>query len=198
MRWWPLVAWLLCGSVTLQLYALSAPEFLGTALHEVSVPSEWTNPWWVLTESLRSLQIGFAGVTIVLCGGGLVSAGWLSLLRRDSQACLDMTLPPVLAGSTMLLLGHNLWPRFFFFAMGFALLIVVHGAMTVPRLLPILQFHGRRGRQIGIILTSLIIVAAGMTVPRYYALPKQDFTGARDYVERYRTPQEEVVAVGLA
>jgi 4-amino-4-deoxy-L-arabinose transferase-like glycosyltransferase len=198
MRWQPLVAWLLCGSVTLQLYALSAPEFLSTALHEVSVPSEWTNPWWVLMESLRSLRIGFAGVTVVLCGGLLVSAGWLSLLRRDSQACLAMTLPPVLAGSTMLLLGHNLWPRFFFFAMGFALFIVVHGAMTVPRLLPILQSHRHPGRQVGVILTGLIILAAGMTVPRYYALPKQDFTGARNYVEQYRTPQDAVVAVGLA
>jgi hypothetical protein len=198
MRWQPLVAWLLCGSVTLQLYALSAPEFLSTALHEVSVPSEWTNPWWVLMESLRSLRIGFAGVAVVLCGGVLVSAGWLSLLRRDSQACLAMTLPPVLAGSTMLLLGHNLWPRFFFFAMGFALLIVVHGAMTVPRLLPILPSRRRLRMLIGIVLTGLIIVAAGMTVPRYYAFPKQDFTGARDYVERYRTPQDEVVAVGLA
>src|SRR5215470_911178 len=124
MRWQPLVAWLLCGSMTLQLYALSAPEFLGTALHEVSVPSEWTNLLWVLAESLRSMQIGFAGVTVVLGGGVLVSAGWVSLLRRDAQACLAMTLPPVLAGLTMLLLGHNLWPRFFFFAMGFALLIV--------------------------------------------------------------------------
>jgi 4-amino-4-deoxy-L-arabinose transferase-like glycosyltransferase len=198
MRSRPLVAWLLCGSVTLQLYAFSAPEFLSTALHEVSVPSEWTNPWWVLMESLRSLRIGFAGVTVVLCGGVLVSAGWLSLLRRDAQACFAMTLPPVLAGSTMLLLGHNLWPRFFFFAMGFALLIVVHGAMTVPRLLPILSSRGRLGSQIGMILTGLIIVAAGMTVSRYYALPKQDFTGARDYVERYRTPQDTVVAVGLA
>jgi len=196
--WQPLVAWLLCGSVTLQLYALSAPEFLGTALHEVSVPSEWTNPLWVITESLRSLQGGFAGVTVVLCGGVLVSAGWLSLLRRDSRACFAMTLPPVLAGSSMLLLGHNLWPRFFFFATGFALLIVVHGAMTVPRLLPILQSRGRQGRQMGVILTGLIIVAAGMTVPRYYALPKQDFTGARDYVERYRTPHDAVVATGLA
>jgi 4-amino-4-deoxy-L-arabinose transferase-like glycosyltransferase len=198
MRWQPLVAWLLCGSMTLQLYALSAPEFLGTALHEVSVPSEWTNLLWVLAESLRSMQIGFAGVTVVLGGGVLVSAGWVSLLRRDAQACLAMTLPPVLAGLTMLLLGHNLWPRFFFFAMGFALLIIVHGAMTIPHLLPILQSRGRLGRQIGIILTGLIIAAAGMTVPRYYALPKQDFTGARDYVERYRTPHDAVVAVGLA
>ncbi len=31
----------------------------------------------------------------------------------------------------MLALGHNLWPRFFFFCMGFALLIAVHGAMEL-------------------------------------------------------------------
>jgi hypothetical protein len=35
-------------------------------------------------------------------------------------------------------------------------------------------------------------------VPRCYALPKQDFVGARDYVERQRTAGDPVIAVSLA
>src|SRR5262249_40201596 len=44
----PLLAWILAGTLTLQLYALSLPQFFQTALHEVSLPSEWTNSMWVL------------------------------------------------------------------------------------------------------------------------------------------------------
>ena len=35
------------------------------------------------------------------------------------------------------------------------------------------------------------------TLPRSY-LPKQDFSGARDYVEQARQPGDEIVTVGLA
>jgi hypothetical protein len=50
----------------------------------------------------------------------------------------------------------------------------------------------------GFVLTGLIIVASLSNVPRCYALPKQDFTGARDFVERNRRPPDTVVTVGLA
>ncbi len=43
-----------------------------------------------------------------------------------------------------------------------------------------------------------MIVASTLTVPRCYALPKQNYTGARDFVERNRHSGDAVVAVGLA
>jgi 4-amino-4-deoxy-L-arabinose transferase-like glycosyltransferase len=200
--WKPLVALLLCGSLTLQLYALSLPEFLSTALHEISLESEWTNPLWVITESLRSLKVGFAGTAIVLCGGAMVMAGWISILRRNYQAGLAMTLPGLLAGTSMLVLGHNLWPRFFFFCMGFALLIAVEGAIVAPQKLfslikPLRAREGLAGAT-GLALASFMILASSITIARYYALPKQDFTGARDFVEQNRAQSDAVVAVGLA
>ena len=139
-------AYILCGTFTLQLFALSLPEFLRTGLAEVSPPSEWTNPLWVVKESLRSLQIGFAAMAVVLCGGLLVAAGWIDIARREASAAWEMILPGIAGGGSMLALGHNLWPRFFFFCMGFALLIAVHGAMELPRLVAklrvILYPHG--------------------------------------------------------
>jgi hypothetical protein len=200
--WRPLIALLLCGSVTLQLYALSLPEFLSTALHEISLESEWTNPLWVITESLRSLKVGFAGTAIVLCGGAMVVIGWISILRRSYQAALAMTLPGLLAGSSMLVLGHNLWPRFFFFCMGFALLIAVQGAVVAPQKLfalikPLREREGL-ATATGLSLACLMILASSVTIARCYALPKQDFTGARDFVEQNRVQSDAVVAVGLA
>jgi hypothetical protein len=95
--------------------------------------------------------------------------------------------------------GHNLWPRFFFFCMGFALLIVVHGAMQAPRFLQIIPlFRSDWASRAGYALTGLMIVMSTITIPRCYALPKQDFTGARAYVEQLRQPGDVVVVVGLA
>jgi hypothetical protein len=193
-------AFALCGTMALQLYALSLPEFLRTAAGEVSPDTEWTKPLWVLTESLRSLRIGFAGTTIVLGGGVLVAAGLLDILRRQPRATAAMILPAVLGGGAMLTLGHNLWPRFFFFSMGFGLLIVVHGAAELPRFL----FQPRRhdleawAARAGYGLAALLILASMTTVPRAYALPKQDFTGARVFVERQLGPDDKVIVVGLA
>ncbi len=210
---WPLiVAWLLSASLTLQLHALALPEFLQSGLHEVSLPSDWTNPLWVITESLRSLRVGFSGIVVVLCGGALVGVGWLSIFGRDRRAGLALILPALLAGGLMLALGHNLWPRFFFFSMGFALLIVVRGAMASPQLLLVSlerikdgvkgglngAAYERLATRAGMVLVCLITIASAATLPRNYRLPKQDFTGARDYVERQRQPGDAVVAVGLA
>jgi hypothetical protein len=201
-RWQPILAWLLCGSLTLQVYALALPEFLRTGIHEVSEPTEWVSLWWVVTESLRSLRLGFSGAVVLLAGGSLVCVGLWGIFRRDRLAIFSMILPPVFAGVTTLIWSHNFWPRLFFFAMGFGLLIVVHGALTLPQLLravlPAVKLQERWLATAGVVIAILMIIASSLTIPRCFALPKQDFTGARDFVERNRHSQDAVVAVGLA
>lgn len=198
----PVAAWFLSVTVTLQLYALALPEFLRVGLHEESRNSEWTNPFWVLNETIRNLSIGFAGVAVVLAGGAFVAFGWISLFRKNRRAAVLMILPPVFAGTLMLGLGHNLFPRFFFFAMGFGLLIVIHGLFELPRFaakrLGILEKRRAAVDLAGVALVSLMIIASITTVPRNYALPKQDFSGARNFVESRRLPGETVVAVSIA
>jgi mannosyltransferase len=198
----PLVAWFLSVTVTLQLYALALPEFLRIGLHEESKNSEWTNPLWVLTETIQNLSIGFAGIAVVVCGGAFVAFGWLMLFKKNRRAAVLMVLPPIFAGIFMLALGHNLFPRFFFFAMGFALLIVIHGAVELPKFLSSLigKFDNESAIQnsIGVALVTLMILASITTVPRNYALPKQNFSGAREYVENQRLPGEKIVAVSIA
>jgi hypothetical protein len=192
-------AFLLCGTFTLQLYALSLPEFLRTGLSEFSPPSEWTNPLWVVRESLRSLQVGFAAIAVVACGGVMVGAGWLGVLRKQACAGWAMVLPGALGGGLMLALGHNLWPRFFFFSMGFGLLIAVHGAVELPRLVArFLSVPNIWAVRAGYAMAGLMIAVSAATVPRCYALPKQDFTGARAYVESNARAGDAVAVAGLA
>ena len=199
---YPFVGWALCGTLTLQGYALALPEFLGTGIHEVSEPSEWISLWWLVTESLRSLQLGFSAVAVLLAGGVMVCVGVWGLLRRDLMALASMILPPVFAGVTTLLWSHNFWPRLFFFAMGFGLLIAVNGALNLPQLLrwvvPAEKVSDRSLATAGVALAVLMIVASTATIPRCYALPKQNYTGARDFVESNRRNGDAVVAVGLA
>lgn len=198
----PIAAWLLSCTVTLQLYALSLPEFLRTGLHEDSRNSEWTNPVWVLTESIQNLSIGFAGVGVVLVGAAFVLFGWSSIFRRNRRAALLMVLPAVLSGGLMLSLGHNIFPRFFFFVMGFGILIVIYGALELPNFAArlIAQRDSRKAfaKRLGVCFATLIIALSLFTVPRNYALPKQDFAGAKDYVEGQLTPGGKAVAVNLA
>lgn len=200
----PFVAWFLSVTITFQLYALALPEFLRVGLHEESKNSEWTNPLWVLTETLQNLSIGFAGIAVVFIGAAFVVFGWLSLFKTNRRAALTMILPPIFAGSLILGLGHNLFPRFFFFAMGFGLIIVVHGAIELPRFLlknisaEIPNLKSQVPNRIGVALVLMIIAASIITVPRNYALPKQDFSGAKNYVENNRLPDEEIVAVNIA
>ncbi|MBP6821484.1 MAG: glycosyltransferase family 39 protein [Acidobacteria bacterium] len=202
-NWWqPILAWTLCGTLTLQLYALALPEFLSAGLHETSEPSEWTTLWWMVKESVRSLRIGFSGLVILLAGGVMVANGWLGLFKRNRMASLAMVVPAVFSGAVMVIMSHNIWPRFFFFLMGFGLLIAVYGALAVPQLLrwfvPAERISDRLLTNAGVGLAVLMIVASTLTIPRCYALPKQDYTGARDFVERSRHSDDAVVAVGLA
>ena len=100
----------------------------------------------------------------------------------------------------MLALELNLWPRFFFFAMGFGTIVVVRGARIVPRLIAERLVGPARARERGTVagyaLLLLLGIGSALTLPRAYG-PKQDFSGAREFVERLRGPSD-VVVVGLA
>lgn len=198
----PFITWALSVTVTLQLYALALPEFLAVGLHEESGDSEWTNPIWIITESIQGLSVGFAGLAVVLIGGAFVAFGWFSLFKSDRRAGLAMVIPAVLSGATMLALGHNLWPRFFFFCMGFGLLIVINGAIQLPKVLMqnirTLRDRSRLSSGIGISFAFVLIIASLITVPKNYALPKQDFSGAKEFVEQRSESGDEIVAVRLA
>jgi len=195
----PLVAWLLAGSLSLQVYAFSLPEFLRSAAGEVSMPSAWTDPLWLVGEILRNLAVVPGEIAAVVAGGAVLALGWWSVFRQHAEAALAMALPVVLCGVTMLALGHNLWPRFFFFAMGFALLLVVEGAVRLGDLVGgLLERRWAPAQYAGPALAALLVVAFMATSGKAWALPKQDYLGAKAYVETQRQAGDAVVTVGLA
>jgi 4-amino-4-deoxy-L-arabinose transferase-like glycosyltransferase len=194
--WMPFAAWFLGGTLILQGHALALPEFFRLALHEASLPgTEWTNPLWAIAEVLRSLRIGFSGFAVVAGGAVVATAGAVAVLRRNWMAGMSMLLPGFLCAAVLLGLRHNIWPRSFFFCMGFALLIVVHGAAVVPRTL---RVPARLTGVAPIAIAGLLVAVSLATLPRGYALPKQDFIGARNYLEPKNSAGAAVAAIGLA
>ncbi len=202
--WWKcLLAWLFGATLTIQLHAVALPEFFERALHEESKQTQWTNPFWVVTESLNAfLQKGPAGIVLLAGGLATLGVGVIGVARRDWRAAQVMILPGVIGGAAMIATGHNLWPRFFFFCMGYALLFAIHGAVALPRW-ALAAIAPRSAAQrwpttVGIVLALLLIAASAATLPRNYRHPRQDFSGARDFIERERRTEDGVIGVGLA
>jgi hypothetical protein len=200
--WWrPLAAGGLGATLTLQLYALALPDFLRSGLHEVSLESEWTQVWWLIRETIRGLQAGHAAWLAGAALAVVLSAGWLSIVRRNWTAGVAMVVAPALVCALMILGGHNLWPRFVFFSAGFAILVVVRGVNLTARWLArrLLPWAGPRlERWWAAAALGLVLGISIAMVPRNYRLPKQDYSGARDYVERRLGPSETALAIGLA
>ena len=199
--WWKAPAvWLFAGTLVIQVHALALPEFFRSALHEVSLESEWVNPLWVFQESARRLADAGLGSVVVIAGLATILFGLWSIGKRDWRIAVLLIAPGVLGGGTMLALGHNLWPRFFFFCMGFVLLLAVRGtvagsAWLFSRLR--LPTAARLGDRVGAAACLLLIAASVVIVPRSY-LPKQDFSGAKRWLEQAKAPDDPVVTVGLA
>jgi len=200
--WLPLLGFLLTGLLTLALYAPLLPQLLahtvvqnGPAIHW-----EWKNPLWLALATLRGLRIGAGGSLLVVVTAGLIAfTGLASYWRQDRHLVGVLLLPVLVTAVVMLALEHNLWPRFFFFAIGFAFLLLVRGAMVwgeqgarlVGRSAP-------AGVRWGTVLVALTVVGSAWSLPTAYRYPKQDFLGAMRLVDAQRQPSEPVVVVGLS
>jgi hypothetical protein len=53
-------------------------------------------------------------------------------------------------------------------------------------------------RRWAVMVLGLVLAVSSVMIPKNYKLPKQDYRGARNYVERRIGPSERAVAIGLA
>ena len=188
----------LAGLLILQLYVIVLPQVLTGGGSESSVVPAWRNPIWAVVEVLQGVRIGFSGGAVGLVALAVCTIGVLSYLRTAPMVVTLFVAPVALCAAVVIGSGHHVWPRFFFFAFGFAILIVVRGAMTLGRGIGTgLGFTPARAVQAATVATVLLVAAAALALPRAYA-PKQDFEGALKFVEATRGPGDSVVTVGLA
>ncbi len=192
---WLVVGLLSAGIITFAMYAPVLPQVLGSLLGEkVSGPqSEWQGIGWFVAELLGGLARGLPGGWVALAGGAALGLfGVVGVMRRTPAAAMLMILPGVLGLVVLLATGRNLWPRFFFFVGGFAVLIAVRGVGDAFEVV-----LGRRAEKWATLALGAAALGSAILVPRAWG-PKQDYEGAAEYVAQQTSPDEAVVVTGLA
>jgi len=188
----------LAGLLILQFYVIVLPQVLTGVANESSVVTVWRNPAWAMIEILQGLRIGFSGSAVGLVALAVCTVGLVSFVRTAPAVATLLIVPVTLCAAVVIGSGHHVWPRFFFFGFGFAVLIVVRGASVLGRWIGTgLGLPPARAIQAGTLASLLLVAGAAVALPRAYA-PKQDFEGALKFVEASRAPGDSVVTVGLA
>lgn len=190
----PRLAIVLAGVLTVILYAPVLPAMA----HTLAAPgatggaSEWKSPLWFAAEAARGLARGVPGGWVALLAGATVAlVGVVSYSRRSLAVSMLLLVPGLVTAAVMLVTAHNLWPRLFVFALGFAALIAVRGGFALCEMV-----FGARAPLVATAGAVAVGLASAWTVPRVW-VPKQDFGAARAFVETSRRPDDAVVTVDM-
>jgi len=149
-----------------------------------------STPGWALAESVRVLLAGLggAGTAAALAGlaaaGLLFGAGLLAMWRRHRLALGLFVLPGFVTIAGALAARGTMYPRFFFSQAPYAVLIAVCGAFVLAG-----RLAARRsgsGARLGTAAALVLIALSALSLPRDWRYPKQDFGGARAWVDAHR------------
>ncbi len=181
-----------CAGLMVTLVTLPAlPSILGgLAGDEVEISSavEWSSLGWFVAETIRGLGASVPGGWPVLAIVGFVGAlGIVSIARRRPAAAIAMLAPGILILGLLVATNHNLWPRFFFFAGGYAIVFGVRGVMQLLQAAPGSSWRTKvPGVQakVGTYILWIAVLASLLSIPRVWG-PKQDFEGARDWLAEH-------------
>jgi mannosyltransferase len=188
------------AAVTVLLYLPMLDDVIRYFTQTTSQLRNVSTSSWALSEGVRVLRLGLGagsglGAVILLGGAIVVGAGGIDLLRRHTTAVLIMFVPALVTILGAMLGRGTMYPRFFFFLIGYVLIVVVHGAMVVggwvSRLRPSLPVHA-----VGTALVGALVLASLASLPFNYRHPKQDYAGVLRFVERSRAADDTVVAIG--
>lgn len=196
----PLLGLALMGILSTLVYLPIAYDILTVTAVEGRggrVP-EWSSTGWAVRETagrvLSSFPRPWLALVALICGvAGIASAA------RRAPVLLELLIVPVAVGIVVVAgSGHHVWPRFFFFACGFAALVTAAGATALGDAI------ARRWTRdpvtiarAGSAASILLIAAVALGAPAAWG-PKQRFTEARALVERLAGPDDAVATAGPA
>ncbi len=206
-QWQPFLALGLAAWLTVNLYAPVIPQLYGyftrsdvvntAGVGRFTGAESWGNPIWLVNEILNNLMmglgLGWLGVVVIALLG---LYGLVHVLRRDWLFTLLALAPALTTGLVFLLLGRSLWPRMFFQEIGFFAAIAVVSALGAGQLLTRIIRPWPRLIQAVPVLALCILFA--VSLPKVYRYPKQDFSGARDYVKAHLQPGDTVMGLHMA
>jgi hypothetical protein len=198
----PMVGFLVAAGVVVLLYSPVLNQVFArtSSWTQSSVRFEWSNPLWLLAETIRGLSMGMGalGLLLVVPAAVVAFTGLVSYWRANRFAVGLMVVPGIVTAVTLVAVGHNLWPRMFFFAIGFALLFLVRGTIRVAEaVVPRLGGSALATQRVATLFLVLGLAGSLWMLRAAYLYPKQDFAGAMQAVEAARQPGEPVITVGL-
>lgn len=195
----PILGFALSGMLTIALYSpvlMDLQSFFGAGSSNSSVATVG----WAIREAIEQLAVGFGAGAIVLAAVLVGLVGCWSYLRRNPMALALFIVPGPVMLITALVLDRPVFPRFFFFLAGFALLIGVRGAVACAGWAS--RALSARLHPIHLQTAAAAVVVAGMAaasawvLPYSYRVPKQDYDGALQYVQSVSRNGDAVVLVG--
>jgi mannosyltransferase len=197
----PLYGLLLSGTVSIALYAPVIPGVFARTIGVAgtSVRSEWASPLWALKEMVHGLRNGAGGGSFaIIVGGLLLLCGLVSFWRRNRFVVGLVVFPGLVTATAVLATSHNFWPRFFFFEIGFALLMLVRGAVVCSEFAEkLLSGKGGLAFRLSTAVLMLMLFASVLPLRAAYLYPKQDYLSAMRFVEGQQRSEEQVVTVGV-
>ena len=195
-------AFLLTAALTMLLYAPILTQVLHFFVRHPSSMVAVSTPRWAALEALRGLSIGLGSVGILALAGLIVFCGTWSYYRESRLVFSLFSLPVAFTAIGAFLGRGTMYPRFYFFLVGFAILFVVRGLVVFPRwLLARLPERSaganiRLARGFSTALATILIVGSAFSLVHNYRYPKQDFESAIRFVNAERQNGEPVVTAG--
>jgi len=206
VRWQPaLVGFVLAGVLTAAMYAPIMTQVLHFFAHHPSSMKAVSTPKWAVAETLRGLSLGL-GTTGVLMGAALVVLCGLWSYWRESRLVFALFVLPVLVTAMGAVAGRGtMYPRFYFFLIGYGVLILVRGIFYLPRLIVdrwpgaskgATKHGGRLAGALAGVLAGILLLASAYSLKKNYEYPKQDFDGALKFIEAEKKDNGPVLTAG--
>lgn len=191
------------AALTLLLYAPMLREVVDFFLNRPSQLRGVSTPRWALMETVRVLVLGL-GAGLAIVGGIVVAAGAVvglsglaSYWRRHRLFVLMLLAPCAVTVAGAALARGTMYPRFFFFAIGPAMLVVVRGAFATCAWLAARVGRPTLGHTVATTGVSLVALLSAASLGFNYRYPKQDFEGAMRFVLAEQRAGDAVVSTGL-
>jgi mannosyltransferase len=202
VRWQPALAgFMLTGALAAAMYAPIITQVLHFFAHHPSSMKAVSTPKWALAETLRGLSLGL-GTTGVLLGVAVVVMSGMWSYWKESRLVFSLFVLPVVVTAMGAVAGRGtMYPRFYFFLIGYGVLILVRGIFYLPRVV-IDHWPGKlRGstKLAGMfagVLAGILLLASAFSLRRNYEYPKQDFDGALNYIDSEKKDNGPVLTAG--
>jgi mannosyltransferase len=178
LRQW-LMAWAAATVLGLGLYAPYARELLSHFDEEgPKQAAQFATGRWAVLELVRNFVSG-GGILGAAFTALAAAVGAVSLLRRQPLALALFVVPALVAGTTLVVLGQPIRPRFFFFLAGAVAIFAGRGVGAASDRL------ARPEHSTAFIVAgaALLVAFSAVGLRLNYRVPKQDFDGAVRYLE---------------